>query len=165
MLRGFVYTQISYFVISNCVNIVHFRTYTTQFYSPPKHITVGKKVSTHWMEIAPYKHIPMCFSKRCGTLRLPLSLVLYNPPPYILACGAHTSGWGMTLILSITTSSQLCKYCLLWGQYSSWFSSPPKHTVVGGKWLYTLKENHSLSTSTSCVNYDILVNTLKMIKL
>ena len=38
--------------------------YPSWFCSSPG--CVGKKVSTHWREIIPYKHIPMCFLRRCG---------------------------------------------------------------------------------------------------
>ena len=43
----------------------------------------GEKASTHWREIIPYKHILMCFPRRCGipwNARPPF-LGHYNPPP------------------------------------------------------------------------------------
>ena len=40
--------------------------YSHGFVLPPKHTAVGEKTSTHWREITPYKHIPMCFFRRCG---------------------------------------------------------------------------------------------------
>ena len=44
---------------------------------------VGEKASTHWREIVPYKHIFVCFPRRCGipwNARPPF-LGHYNPSP------------------------------------------------------------------------------------
>ena len=124
----------------NCVNIVRFGApYPSRFCSPPKHITMGEKASTHWREVIPYKHILMCFPRRCGipwNARPPF-LGHYNPPPL----RAHASSRvGPTLL-----SRAWLWYHLLWprpncvnivrfgASYPLQFCSPPKHTAIGEK--------------------------------
>ena len=36
-----------------------------------------------------------------------------------------------SLGVDVTTPPQLCRYCLIWDPYPSWFYSSPKHTIVG----------------------------------
>ena len=52
------------------------------FYSPSKHIPVGENTFTHWREVIPYKHILICFPRRCE--------ISWNARPPFLG---HYSKW------------------------------------------------------------------------
>ena len=55
--------------------------YPSLFCSPPKYIVVEENVSTHLREVIPYKHIPMCFPRRCGIPLIANPFWVYNNPP------------------------------------------------------------------------------------
>ena len=135
----------------NCVNIVRFgASYPSQFCSPPKHIAMGEKASTHWREVIPYKHILMCFPRGCGipwNARPPF-LGHYNPPPLRAHASLHV---GPTLPSKAWLWYHLlrprfnCVNIVRFGaSYPPRFCSPPKAHINGGKGLYTLKGGHSL---------------------
>ena len=136
MLRGFVYTQISYLVISNCINIVHFLNHTPHSFVLPQSTQQWGKISLHIEGSSLLISTSLCASPSEVGLQDCLSHWSFTIHPFIgthvLVCRAHTSNWGMPLIPSVTTPSQVCKYCLPKDLYSSRFCSPLKHTIVGG---------------------------------